>query len=124
MANVNNYLILSNNKLVKEHFSQAKYYDEALLDLYIRVRDLIHKRHSLINHPLSGSIKPNQNPYRSFLLTSKALSKIDFKSLKALENSQQTVKKFLKDRSCPDWDESVLKDFRLLDLELLKSALE
>lgn len=118
-----NYRILTNNKLVLKYYPDADYNDQHLLEVYIRARDLIHQGYRLLNHPLAGSVKPNHNPYRSLVLSAQPGEGLDFASLRAIENSIETVQKFLRDHPHPRWGESLLKDFRYIDLELLKSVI-
>lgn len=33
-----------------------------------KVRDRIHEGHLLLSHPLSGSVKPNETPYKSVMI--------------------------------------------------------
>ena len=65
---LNNTLIISNNKLVKEDLSiyaEVMLVEGSLLQTMEQTRDLIHKGYILLTHPLSGSIKPNETPYKS-----------------------------------------------------------
>lgn len=39
------------------------------LDVFAQVLNCIAQGHRLISHPLAGSIKPNQNPFKSVLIT-------------------------------------------------------
>jgi hypothetical protein len=89
----------------------------------ITARDLIHKGYRLLTHPLSGSIKPNQTPYKSIALEKRA-EEVDFTSLQLIEDSISRTRSLLKDRATPDWPESCLEDFMLIDLDLISNALK
>ena len=68
---LNNTLIISNNKLVNENLSthvEVLFSEMTLLETMEKARDLIHKGYKLLTHPLSGSIKPNDTPYKSIAL--------------------------------------------------------
>ncbi len=68
---LNNTLIISNNKLVNENLSthaEVLFSEMTLLETMEKARDLIHKGYILLTHPLSGSIKPNDTPYKSIAL--------------------------------------------------------
>ena len=92
------------------------------IDVLKLVRDMVHKGSKLITHPLMGSIKPNETPYRSIVLSEGMTLDID--SLTIIESSISAAEKFLKDNKTDLWNEDVLKDFRFVDLKLFESALE
>ncbi|MBA1334869.1 MAG: GrdX protein [Firmicutes bacterium] len=122
---MNNTLIISNNKLVKENLStdfEVIFVDGTLLEIMERARDMVHRGYILLTHPLSGSIKPNQTPYKSIALE-KRTGKVDFDSLIILEDSISRTKSLLKNKPTPDWPEKYLEDFRLIDYDLIKNAL-
>jgi len=118
------FLLITNNPLVEKNYDNfTDKVDGGLFEVLIRVRDYIHKGHSLLMHPLPGSIKPNETPYRSLLITKVSLTeKLDFKSLELIENALVTYKKF----NCIDsqYTEKVLEDYQNIDLELIRSAME
>jgi hypothetical protein len=116
------FLILTNNPDVKREFPQANFIDGKSTDVIIRARDLIHLGHPLLAHPLAGSVKPNQNPFKTIILDTKA-GELDLQSLRLIENTIATYEKFLRDRPLPLWDERRLADFRLVDLLLAKNTL-
>lgn len=115
--------IITNNPLVLEKLQgsySVEYYDVSFLDLLIRVRDRVHEGYELFTHPLSGSVKPNETPYKSVLVSEKA-GKLDFKSLTIIENSILTAQKF--PIKFPNMPQSMREDFQLIDYTLLQSAL-
>lgn len=121
----NSFRVLTNNSLVTEKY--CKNLDITFVDgQYIHVlktaRDLVHKGAKLITHPLMGSIKPNETPFRSIIVSEGACLDVD--SLMIIENSIAAAEKFLRDNKVPVWSEKVLDDFRFVDLKLLESALE
>ncbi|MGE5653388.1 MAG: GrdX family protein [Bacillota bacterium] len=120
MANI---LIVTNNPLVKD-INNADYQETDLLAVLYRVRDLIHKGHRLISHPLAGSVKPNETPYKSVVVTRDADPAVDFDSLRIIEGSIQVAAKMLQDRPLPAWDNKVRADFQFIDNALLSSALQ
>ena len=123
---LNNTLIVSNNKLVNENLSthvEVLFSEVTLLQTMEMARDLIHKGYILLTHPLSGSIKPNDTPYKSIALE-KRLGPVDFWSLEIIEQSIARVKSLLEQRPVPDWPEKCLEDFRVIDLDLIRNALK
>lgn len=64
------YVIVTNNPLVLERLGDThnvEYEDISYESVLERVRDKIHLGHTLLSHPLSGSVKPNETPYLSDL---------------------------------------------------------
>jgi hypothetical protein len=120
-------IIITNNKLVFEKYKNTYHvvYDEnfSYLDVLEYVRNKIHEGHVLITHPLSGSIKPNETPYKTIMISKKKEDSVDFNSVVIIEDSIATAKKFLKDRPTPNWSERVLDDFRVIDLSLIENAI-
>ena len=126
-------ILVTNNPLVQSQ-EQTKfridYLDTDLLGVLTYVRDMIHRGHSLLTHPLSGSVKPNESPYKSILLTglqaksdlqtnSKMQYETDFSSVEIIENCILTAQKFPQ-RSFP---EQHLHDMQTIDLTLIQTAL-
>ncbi|MDD2574123.1 MAG: GrdX family protein [Bacillota bacterium] len=122
---LNNTLIISNNKLVEENISthaEVMLVEGTLLQTMELARDLIHKGCILLTHPLSGSIKPNETPYKSIALE-KRQGPVDLVSLEIMEQSIARTKSLQEYRGTPDWPEKYLVDFRVIDLDLIKNAL-
>jgi len=124
LVNNNNIIIITNNGLLCDKINniQIELVDGGYLDVLYETRDRIHKGAALISHPLMGSIKPNETPYRSIVLEDKK-GTLDFQSLSIIESSIESCKKLMKDRLTPDWNDKVLEDFRFLDMKLLEGAL-
>jgi hypothetical protein len=118
-------IIVTNNALVKEKFTNRTidYLDGSLYDVLLKVRDYIHQGHTLLTHPLSGSVKPNETLYKSILISKKA-NGLDYDSLAIIEDSIQMTEKLLKDNKVRQWPERILKDFRVIDLDLITSGIE
>lgn len=133
---MSHYLIITNNPKVSEGYSD-KY---TLMDLsdgnYISVlekaRDLIHQGAKLLSHPLAGSLKPNQTPYRSVLLESffpgdaeaGLRPQVDLKSLHIIESSLEAAHTFLADRITTAWPDHICRDFQTVDYSLFTSAIK
>jgi len=115
-------ILVTNNPLVKSEYSgayQVEYIDTDIHGVLIAVRDFIHKGHYLLTHPLSGSVKPNETLYKSVLLSEKT-DNTDFKSVGIIEGCIITAKKFPPKRIPRKYK----KDMQLVDLSLIRSALE
>lgn len=118
--------IVTNNPLSKKTF-EGKYdiifVDGDVMDVLTLVRDKIHLGYKLLTHPLMSSVKPNETPYRTICL-SKEKQNLDMQSLEVIESAIFTTKKFLKDFDIPKWNEKILKDFQVIDCDLISHAID
>lgn len=113
-----NYLIVSNNPLVRLDFENMIFVEGSYEDVLIKVRDLVYEGEELVSHPLTASIRMLYSPYRSIILGNKN-SKVDPFHMEIIENSIIDYRKNLKDRKV-DWKNK--DDYALIDYELLKST--
>lgn len=118
-------IIITNNQKVREFFekerAQVLYIEGDYKDVLYMVRDKVQLNYHLLTHPLSGSIKPNETPYKSIVI--KKERELDLLSLELISNAIEVYKKLQKDLKTPFWTESILEDFRVIDLDLIKNAL-
>ena len=117
------YIVVTNNPLVLDKLQETHevmYREVSYEELLKEVRDRIHEGHLLLTHPLSGSVKPKETPYKSVLI-SVGKEKIDSRSLSIIENAIQACQKF-EDRT-GTYSDKVLEDFQLIDWTLLESGL-
>ena len=86
-----------------------------------KVRDKIHLGHTLLSHPLSGSVKPNETPYKS-VMVSVNKGQFDMNGLEIIELALQSCKKFQfrSDKYAPH----VYEDFKIIDCTLIESGCE
>lgn len=118
-------IILTNNPLSRDTFEnkyEVEYKDIEVLDIMYMVRNRIHEGYRLLTHPLMSSVKPNETPYRTIAI-SKEKGKLDYDSLTIIEDSISTTLKFLNIAKAPKWTQSILEDFQLIDMDLIKNAL-
>lgn len=118
------FRVITNNPLVKEELSNKEdicYFEATYEDILLEVRAYIYDGYKLLSHPLSGSVKPGETPYKSVLISTKKEA-VDIQSARIIEQALETRKKFV-DRT-KDLKESVLSDFQMVDMTLLESALE
>lgn len=116
-------IIVTNNPLVLASLNgqaEVEYKDVPFFDLLTYARDLVHKGHKLLSHPLSGSIKPGETPYKS-VLVSKTAGELDTNSLMMIESAISSCAKF-KNRFF-NLNEEIKNDYQLVDIELIKGAL-
>ena len=122
-------ILITNNYLVKESEASNNrisidFVEGSLLDVLTKARDYIHKGHLLLTHPLMGSIKPNETPYKSIAVSVDfdGSGQVDYDSLMYMENSIETTLKLLRNKPLRAWPESVLEDFRVIDYDLIRNA--
>ncbi|MCL2662376.1 MAG: GrdX family protein [Oscillospiraceae bacterium] len=115
-------IVVTNNPLVKAQYEDrytVNFIETDLLGILTAVRNLIHKGHQLLTHPLMGSVKPNESPYKSVVI-SKITESTNAQSVTVIEESIQAAKKF----SPRDIPEQCLNDLQVVDLSLISSAID
>jgi hypothetical protein len=126
------FILITNNAMVNERYKdlsirklQKIVFDEKLefLDVLKMVRDYIHLGHQLLTHPLTGSVKPYETPFKSIAISSEK-GEVDMSSVKIIEDSIATTEKFMKDYKKIEYSERVYDDFRLVDYTLIESGIE
>lgn len=117
------YIIITNNPLVRDTYKdkEVEFYDIKYQEILQTVKNKIALGHKILTHPLSGSVKPKETPYKSIMI-SKDKFTLDLESLEIIESAIATCEKF-KERS-DKWTDKVLKDFQLVDFTLIDSAME
>ncbi len=117
-----NFFIISNNPLaVKKYAVLTREKKVDVGGIFAAARDEIHLGSVLINHPLSGSVKPNESPYKSLVLSTRR-GEVDMKSLQLIEGAVEVLKKLgNKEREYP---RQAIEDFQVIDLDLLDSAMQ
>ena len=117
-------LIVTNNPKVKDYFlnERVQLLDEGYYDVLITVRDYVHNNYALLTHPLSGSVKPNETPYKTIAL--EETETLNFESLSLIEKAIETFVKLQKDSKTPLWTERIREDFMVIDFDLIKNALK
>jgi hypothetical protein len=128
---------------------EINFIETDMTGVLVYVRDKIHKGHKLLTHPLSGSIKPNESPYKSVLISgntkcggtqpdgtqsgntkpnttqsggtqqSSIQQNTDLQSINIIEECILTAQKF-PPKEIP---EKYLHDLRTVDLSLIRNAL-
>lgn len=127
IGNPRDFRIVTNNPLVKEIMDGKGYYtidfrpELSYREILVAVRDLIHEGHILYTHPLSGSVKPKETPYKS-VVVSMAAHGLDTDSVTLISNAIEVTDKF----QDLDWShcERAMKDFQLIDYTLLAGAID
>ena len=116
-------LIITNNPMVYEACAMKNevVFEQGMdfMDVLLHVRNRIHAGGRLLTHPLSGSIKPFETPYKTVLMEMEG-GGTDMDSLSIIEKSIETAKKLHK--PAMELTDAVKKDFQLIDFDLVMSA--
>ena len=123
---VGRVIVVTNNPMSKYNFEEkhsVEFIEGTVMEVFKKVRDYIHLGHKILTHPLMSSIKPNETPYRTVVISKEKDLSLDMDSLNIIENAIITTDKFLRDFNIPDWSEKVKKDFQLIDYDLIYHAI-
>ena len=117
-------LIITNNPSIQENVKNKEVLmlDTDYIGTLKKCRDLIHKGYELLSHPLYGSVKPNETPYRTVIM--KKGKSLDINSLNLIEEAITTAEKFKKNKLTPMWTEKVLDDFRVIDFDIMRNTIQ
>ena len=125
-------IVVTNNPLVSFKVSEAEldFHKTDYLGVLKAVRDKIHLGHKLLTHPLAGSVKPWETPYKTVILTSDK-AELDNEALFIIENCIEMCQKsivgtnrshlnesFKNDLNCL-YSDDVLADYQLIDYNLI-----
>lgn len=123
------FIIITNNPRVRDAYGMKYFviYEDCSFDevLYM-TRDKLHKGHKLLTHPLSGSVKPNETPYKSIMISAER-GQLDDESIMIMEDAINvaTNKKFDRYRERQKLlNERILADFQMIDYFLITGAIE
>ena len=117
--------IVTNNEMVHTRYHSTfsvLFCETDYLGILFAVRDRIHNGCRLLTHPMAGSLKPNQTPYKSILLHTSD-SRVEYHSLALIEQCIERAHTFLKHKSTPVWSEAIRNDFRTVDLSLIEGVI-
>lgn len=117
-------LIITNNPMIQENVTgkEVIMLDTDYIGTLKECRDLVHKGYELLSHPLYGSVKPNETPYRTVII--KKGKSLDTNSLNLIEEAIETAEKFKNNKLTPMWTEKVLDDFRVIDFDIMRNTIQ
>lgn len=114
------YRCLTNNPYIIERYQdQVESFEGGPLELFIKIKGEIMAGYRLVTHPLTGSIGPSINPYKSVILTTQKGS-IDEESLHIIEQAIIHTTNLLSNHTKCVWDLRSKKDFQELDFDFVK----
>ena len=121
-------VLITNNPLVEAKYTgkiPVEYIKGSMYELMIVVRDRVHGGCRLITHPMSGSVKPGETPFKSVLISDSpgfpgSPDQPDLGSLLMIEECLLSLSKFARNpiRECD------LHDMQTVDLALIRPAIE
>ena len=119
-------LLVTNNPMVNKeilNFNILYLEDKTYLELLLKIRDFVHKGYTLLTHPLTSSIKPNETPFKSILIQ-EGNGEINFSSLELIENALSLLNSFKKNIYIKQYSQKIIEDFQLIDYSVIKSGIE
>lgn len=119
----NKFIIITNNPLVRDELGSkfnVEYMDVTYEEILGEVKKRIYDGYELLTHPLSGSVKPKETPYKS-IMVSEDKRGLNAQSIQLIEHAIQTCNKFRDRRD--EYPPQVFEDFQVVDLTLISSAL-
>ncbi|MDO5062647.1 MAG: GrdX family protein [Peptostreptococcaceae bacterium] len=118
-------IVVTNNPKAKDFFEGLEYpvifIDGGYGAVLEELRKKVHLNYELLTHPLSGSIKPNETPFKSVAIHKG--NSLDMLSLELISNAVEVYERLQNDLKTPLWTEAILDDFMVIDLDLIKNAL-
>lgn len=119
------FIVITNNPAVVEKYPDLnlQWVEGGVDEVYRLARDLIHRGHRLLTHPLSSSLKPGRIPYKTVVLTAQAGEAVDLESLNLMAAAAEALTKTRPPQPLV-WPQQVLSDYAQVDLDIFVSALE
>ena len=119
------YFVLTNNPIVKEQAApgiDVVFKACGIRQIFEEAALCVSQGHELLTHPLSGSVKPGETPYKSMLLASDAHTQADTRSMQLASQAILACDKF-SDKS-GTYTYETLHDLQTVDAALIAGALE
>lgn len=120
-------ILLTNNPLVAEKLqTETQIVFDVSLDymgILKEARNRIHQGAVLLTHPLSGSIKPSETPFKSILLKEGG-KQLDASSLQIIEDALVLAQRMIDQARNRTWTDKIIGDFQLIDYDLIRHGLE
>jgi len=116
-------IIVSNNPTLEQRATDISLTSPDILAVLETVRDYVHLGHHLLTHPFAGSVKPNENPFRSVVITYENFG-VDYQSVQLVEGCLSVARRMLTERPLRVYAPSALDDLAVIDKSLLAAGLE
>ena len=123
-ASERDYLIITNNPLAFECMKDRYQFDyrpeASYREILVVARDMVYMGHTLYTHPLSGSVKPNETPYKS-VVVSRVPHGFEADQAEIIANAVVAYDKFKPLGRV--LTEKILEDFQLVDYTLISGGI-
>lgn len=119
----NRFSLVTNNELVGDLGYPLIKVEGSIEQVLQMVLEMTLQGHRLLSHPLSGSVKPAINPYKSVLISTE-LEKINYQEVEMVQTCLEKVMAMRKQRILVTWGTQVDADLKFLDCELMKSGIQ
>ncbi|WP_461537860.1 GrdX family protein [Spongorhabdus nitratireducens] len=117
-------LVITNNPRVQDKFAAiSQHQSESYEQVLHQVRNRVHAGAKVLTHPLAGSVKPGESPYRSVCIDDQE-GVLDMRSLEVIESAIDRFNTLISCSRQRIYDKKTLEDFQLIDYQLLKSGLD
>lgn len=117
-------IVITNNHRVVEAYSDkynVMFIEGGYVEILLKVRDYIHQGYILLSHPLSGSLKPGETPFKSIMISE---GSDDFASETLISDAITIATRMVEESKVKDYTEKLIMDFSLVDYDVISSALE
>lgn len=117
-------LIITNNPMVKDIDNDVEicFVEGHSKNVLYKALNMVGEGHKLLSHPLMGSIKPNQTPYKSILVGANK-QEADMAGLRILQNCLNKVEAMVNEKFALDLDALWGEDLQLVDKDLISNGL-
>jgi len=119
-----NFTLVTNNDLVEKLGYPVVKVEGEIDKVLMKVLDLILAGHRLLSHPLSGSVKPSINPYKTVMISSTQNDQVDYREVEIVQTCLEKVRDMRKRRSLIQWGKNIDADLKFLDGELVNSGIQ
>ena len=121
------YRIVTNNSLCRDKYQELIPVDflegKGYMDVLLAVRDYIQKGWRLETHPMTGSLKPNQTPYRSVVVYPQGEDD-NMKDIMLIEKCIETYRQWQDIAPTPEkYADNVAYDFQTIDLSVIDNII-
>ena len=118
------YLIVTNNPMAAKEFAgqgEVRLYPEdTYREILVRARDLVYIGHRLCNHPLYGSLRPHETPYRTVVLSDRPQTPDEEECLIMSEAITRIDTFTPPDRA--KMPRRILEDYQMIDCSLVRNT--
>lgn len=120
------YVCITNNDKVAECVDEARFVEGNAISVLIMARDMVHQGWKLVASPLYGNFKPNQQPYRTIVLSREKndiRDTVDVYSLQLMETAMKIYGECEIKRMPGDMPGQIDRDYKYVDFALMKETL-